>query len=568
MPQFRARFWCLIVLSSIFVAGRLAAQTATAFKASPATISVSYLEGDAKLPATQTVAVSGVAGSGFTVTLSGGPWLAVSPTAATIPASLKVLANPTSLAVGTYTGTITLTTSGANPLTASVAVTLVVKPAPSSLGVSANPVSISFVRGGQAPAPTPLNLTSTGAVLSYSLTTAGGSWLSVTPKSGIVFPAFPAELSLAVNPAGLAPGSFKATITIAAPQAANKTQTVTVNLTVGPGQPTLSTIWPAKVIQGAPATTVTLTGTNFAPTSVIKAGSTTLTATVLGPDAATAILPADLLLSPALLPITVSNPGTGGGDSAAVSFLVAPATPVISAVVNAASFLDGPVAPGQMVTIFGSFLGPDTLTSFAPPAPGASIATNLGGTTVYFDTTPAPIIFTSARQIAALVPYDVAGKSLIVVRVEKDGVASEVVAKNVAASSPALFTAAGSGSGQAAAFIVDETTGAITLNSENSAATKGGIVVLYATGEGVTNPPSLDGRIVSAGSSSINSTLAVQIGGANATVLYAGGVPGLVAGLMQINVRIPTTITAAKATPVVLTINGISSSPGVTIAIK
>lgn len=567
MPQFRALLWCLIALSTVAV-GRLAAQTATSFKASPATISVSYQEGDAKLPATQTVAVSGVAGTGIAVALSAGPWLAVSPTAATLPASLKVLANPTSLAVGTYSGTITITTSGANPLTASVAVTLVVKPAPSSLGVSANPVSISFVRGGPPPPPTPLNLTSTGAVLSYSLTTAGGSWLTVTPKSGIVFPAFPAELTLAVNPAGLAPGSYKATITVAAPQAANKTQTVTVNLNVGPGVPTLSTIWPTKVIQGAASTTVTLTGTNFAPTSVIKAGTTTLTATILGPDAATAVLPTDLLLSPALLPITVSNPGTGGGDSAAVSFLVAPATPVISAVVNAASFLDGPVAPGQMVTIFGSFLGPDTLASFAAPAPGASIATTLGGTTVYFDTTPAPIIFTSAKQVAALVPYDVAGKSVIVIRLEKDGVASESISKNVAPASPALFTAAGSGSGQAAAFIIDEATGAITLNSENSAATKGGVVVLYATGEGVTSPPSLDGRIVTAGSSTINPTLALQIGGANATVLYAGGVPGLVAGLLQINARIPSTITAAKATPVVLTINGISSSPGVTIAIK
>jgi len=40
------------------------------------------------------------------------------------------------------------------------------------------------------------------------------------------------------------------------------------------------------------------------------------------------------------------------------------------------------------------------------------------------------------------------------------------------------------------------------------------------------------------------------IGGSNAPVQYAGGAPGLVAGLMQVNVQIPAGIQAGSAVPV------------------
>ena len=547
---------------------RLGAQTTAPLKASPAALSFSYQEGDAKLPVAQTLALSGVVGTGVVVSLSGGPWLAASPLSATLPASPKVLVNPTSLTVGTYTGTISVSTTGTTSQAVAVPVTLVVKAAPSSLTASASSVAINHVRGGPAPAPTTLNLTSSGAVLSYSASSAGGSWLTVSPKSGIAFPSFPGTLTLTVNPAGLPPGPYKATITIAAPQATNKSQTITVNLTVGPGLPVLSTIWPPRVTEGAAATTVTLTGANFFSGSVVKSGTATLVSTVLGDSAATAVIPAELMATFGALGVVVSNPGTGGGDSQSLSLVVDAATPMVAAVLNGASFVDGPVAPGEMVTLFGSRLGPDTLTSFVAPAPGSGIATTLAGTTVYFDGTPAPILFTSARQVAVMAPYDVVGKTITQISVDFGGSLSSVVARSVAASAPGLFTAAGAGTGQLAAFVVDEATGAFTLNSETTTAAKGGIIVFYATGEGIPTPASSDGRIVTTASPAPNPALSLQIGGATATVLYAGGVTGLVSGIIQINARIPATITPSKATPVVLTVNGVASPAGTTIGIK
>ena len=559
----------LVLLALLGDTAQLGGQTTNPLKASPATLVFSFQEGDAKLPVAQTLALSGVAGAAVTVTVSGGPWLTVSPLSGLLPLSPKVLVNPTSLVVGTYSGTVTVATSGTGAQTVAVPVTLTVKAGPSSLLASSTAVAVSYTRGDATPSPVTISLSSSGAALSYSASVAGGTWLSLSPKSGLAFPAFPASLTLTVNPAGLVPGPYKATVTIAAPQASNKSQTIAVNLTVGPGTPAITAIWPAQVSEGSASTTVTLTGSNFYSGSVVKVGTTTLTSAVLGENAATAVIPAELLASPGAVPLVVSNPGTGGGDSAAAGLLVVASAPVVAAVLNGASFVDGAVAPGQMVTIFGTRLGPETLTLFDPPAPGSTIATSLGGTTVFFDATPAPLIFTSAKQLAVMVPYNVAGKSTVPVAVSYNGATSPVILKAVAASAPGLFSAAGTGTGQLAAFNVDETTGAFALNSETATAVKGGLVVLYATGEGVTIPVSRDGQIVTTPTPSPNPTSSLQIGGVNATILYAGGVSGLVSGIIQINARIPAAgFTASKTTPVVLTVNGVASPTGATIGIK
>ena len=96
----------------------------------------------------------------------------------------------------------------------------------------------------------------------------------------------------------------------------------------------------------------------------------------------------------------------------------------------------------------------------------------------------------------------------------------------------------------------------------------GSIIVLYATGEGQTNPGGVDGRIASEPSTNRNSSLTVEIGGAEAEVLYAGAAPGLVTGVMQINVKIPTNLTVSRTAPVVLKIGSAVSQPGVTVAVK
>ena len=533
-------------------------------------LTFNHTEGADKLPAVQTVSVTGGSSSSpmqLLVTVSGGPWLAVTPVSGAAPMSIKVSVNPATLPVGTYTGTIQISQAG-GPATVPVGVTLSVKAPPPVLSAAPNPVSVTWVKGTSLPGPVKVSLSTGGALLSYTVTTAGGAWLSASPKSGIVFPAFSNDIDVLVNPASLAPGSYKGTVTIAASQAANKTQTVNVNLTVSAGPASISSLWPDEIPAGSPPVTVTITGSNFYSGSVVKAGTATLASSLVGPDVMTAILPAALLASAGTVAITVSNPGTGGGDSSPATFTVTAPGPKINALVNAASFLGGKVAPGEMVVLFGRSLGPPTLASFVTPPPGSPIAATLQNARVLFDTTPAPVIYASAQQTAVMVPYDVAGKSTVAVRAEYEGVLSSPLTVPVAASSPGIYTASGTGAGGAAAFNYDESGGGYTLNTESTPAVKGGVLVLYATGEGVTVPASADGAIVTAPATTPNPAVSLQVGTQDATILYTGGVVGLVSGLMQINARLPAEMTAGKAVPLTLTINGQVSQPGVTIAVK
>jgi uncharacterized protein (TIGR03437 family) len=133
----------------------------------------------------------------------------------------------------------------------------------------------------------------------------------------------------------------------------------------------------------------------------------------------------------------------------------------------------------------------------------------------------------------------------------------------VSPTAPGIFTADGSGAGQAAALNQDN-----TGNGPGNAAAVGAVLVIYGTGEGQTNPAGVDGQMAS--SLPFPRPLAsvqVTIGGVPAVVEYAGGAPGMVAGALQLNVRV------GQGTPsgnqaLVLTIGGVQSQPGVTVAIR
>jgi uncharacterized protein (TIGR03437 family) len=552
-----------IVLSGLFCLG-LSAQT---LKVSPAALSFTYTLGTAALPAAQTLAVSVPSGSplNFTVVVSGASWLTVTPESAKTNATLKASVNPTSLAVGSYSGTVVLTPASGTAL--NVAVTLQVKAQPSSLTVTPATVTVSYTRGGSAVTPVALTLAGNGALLTFTAAVSGAPWMAASPASGIVFPAFSSQVSLAINPSGLDPGVYKGAVTISAPGAANKAQTVDVNLTVNAGAPTLAGMFPLGITQGSAATVVTLTGTNFYKGTLVAAGATTLAATVLGPTSLQATLPASLLASAGNVNLTVSNPNPGGGTSAPSAFAVYPPGPRIGGIVNAASYVNGPIAPGEMVSLFGTGLGPDTVTPFTPPANGQPISTSLAGVTVTFGTVAAPLIFVSATQIAAMVPYGLTGAN-VAVTVQYSAASSAAYDASLAASAPGLFTLGSGGTGQGAVFNVNEVSGEYTLNSETNTVVKGGLIVLYGTGSGVTTPGGSDGAIAASSTAFTAPGTTVQVNGVDGTVLYFGPAPGLVDGVFQMNVRLPATLSAGRAVPLVVTIGGQPSQAGVTIAVK
>jgi uncharacterized protein (TIGR03437 family) len=223
-----------------------------------------------------------------------------------------------------------------------------------------------------------------------------------------------------------------------------------------------------------------------------------------------------------------------------------------------------PVAPGEIVTIFGAGLGPASLVVNTPQSNGY-FGTQLAGTVVTFNGSPAPLIYTSATLVSAIVPYEIAGLTSANLVVSYQGKQSEVDIVPVAPSRPGVFTLNSTGSGQALAINLDGTN---ELNSTTNPIAAGDYILLYATGEGQTSPAGVDGKPgpQSAPFPMPVSSVTAFIGGIQAVVGYAGAAPGFVAGVMQLNLQVPAGVAAGSA-DVVLTINTISS-PAVQIQVS
>lgn len=229
-------------------------------------------------------------------------------------------------------------------------------------------------------------------------------------------------------------------------------------------------------------------------------------------------------------------------------------------VVSAATFTGGAVAPGLLVTVFGAGIGPSALTT-SVVTPQGTLATTLAETRVLFDGTPAPLVYVSAGQLSAIVPYSVAGKATTSMQVEYRGLKSNAVSLRVTETAPGLFTANSSGKGPGAILNEDA-----SVNTASNAAKPGSIVILYGTGEGITDPDGQDGQLATSVYPKPRQPVTVRIGGKDAEVLYAGAAPGLVAGVFQINVRIPADV-AAGPQPVVVQVGAASSPADVTVAV-
>lgn len=237
--------------------------------------------------------------------------------------------------------------------------------------------------------------------------------------------------------------------------------------------------------------------------------------------------------------------------------------PVISSagILNGASFKSGPLSPGEIITIFGNGIGPVDLARAQLTSSG-TVSKFIGSTRILFDGIAAPLIYVSANQSAAIAPYFLSNRSSTTVEVEYNGVRSNAVILPTGPSSPALFTIESSGSGLAAALDEDG-----SVNSQANPAKKGAVIVLFATGEGQTTPDGVDGQIAASVLSKPQLPVTVSIGGKTAEVLYAGAAPGLVAGVMQVNVRVPSDADSGD-NAVVLNVGNTASPQGVTIAVQ
>ncbi len=232
----------------------------------------------------------------------------------------------------------------------------------------------------------------------------------------------------------------------------------------------------------------------------------------------------------------------------------------VSAVLNGASFQGGAIAPGEVIVLYGSNIGPDSLTGYRLTS-GGQLSTSIGGTTVYVNGSPAPMLYAWTNQVSAIVPFGVIGTTAQVFVVNQ-GQSTNPITVDVAPTAPSVFTVNAGGTGEAVAFNSNG-----TVNSASNPAKANSIVTIFITGAGATTPPSQDGSLASTPLPLPNAQVNVAIGGKPATVDYAGGSPGTVDGVIQVNATVPGGLPAGAAT-LIVQVGNAASQGNVTIAVS
>ena len=273
-----------------------------------------------------------------------------------------------------------------------------------------------------------------------------------------------------------------------------------------------------------------------------------------------------------------------------------PTGPIITAITDAATGQPGPFAPGEIVTIWGTGLGPAQGVTQQPI--NGHYATDLAGTSVGVGSCvnlqdyvtgwcSAVVLYASDKQVNVILPYEVLpydaasnafsqswslfqlqyqGKIAVPGNLDVaepcsgscglDPLPYLYTAIRLCPASPHIFTTP---NGMAESVNQNG-----SINTANKPAHRGDIISLYATGEGQTTPVGTDGKLATVPLPRPKFQVTVTIGGQPVQVLYAGAAPGEVAGLMQVNVQIPPLMSFASSTP----IPGASVSGGTVYAVS
>lgn len=387
------------------------------------------------------------------------------------------------------------------------------------------------------------------------------------------------------------------------------------------GSPTTVTIG----YTGDGGNAVSLTGSQVGGTiQVVNANTMILTIPAMDAQTPTAVN----ILAPGAITLNISN-GLSG-ETPVTKTLTVTTAPIISSITDAASLIQTTtgtpnLAPYELISIFGANFDtgeavPATPDSFGRYPNTLTVPTSGGQPlTVSFYKqgtinssnliANAYLIYVSNTQINALVPSGVVGSGItgLQVVVTYNSVASAVFDATPVAANPGVFTVGSGGQGQGAILLSN-----YSVNSSTNEAAPGATVLIYVSGLGAptsTGPdtaqktakapttcispasyfaavnalspaPSTawasdDGAIIEATNVQTDdyppcfaTNPTVTIEGQAATVTYAGWVADSVAGLYQINATVPTKATANTAAPVVVTIGGVSSQAGVTMAVQ
>jgi len=557
------------------------------------------------VPASQTLTVYGGSATSATAqvseqTCSAVNWLTILPSGLFTPTPagkpFAVSVNPAGMTAGTVCSGLILMI--ASSYTQTVAVTLSVVAPPVGGNITANPpgpLSFSYTAGGLLPNPQTVAISAASGASPVSFTvTPSAVWISTNAGSDPVSTPYP--LQIGVDTSSLAPSSTPYEGSVTLRPIGGTPIVIAVKLIVA-GSPVVSAAPSALSFDysgGSP---------NPKPQTISVSGG--------GAAAAFTVVTSDtpwLHISPTCAPVPCRTPNVGsvalvvtvdaagmnagatyhgtiaiagtsdatGTTNVDVVLNVGAPVPAISLVTNAASFITGPVSPGEVISIFGnsSFpMGPATAMSLSNATcarPCTRIPTTMGGVEVIFQPggISAPLTFVSSNQVNCVVPYEMLGATAGSVKVRYLGQDSNSLTLQYAPTQPGIFTALGTGSGLASVLQYDTDGNYQGQNSSSNPAGPGWYITFYATGEGIIPNPAITGGVTESTVLPLLGPPYVFIDNLASTVNYFAEALGFVSGLMQVNAIIPTAVHTGQAVPLMLSMNGINSQTGVVIYVR
>jgi uncharacterized protein (TIGR03437 family) len=231
----------------------------------------------------------------------------------------------------------------------------------------------------------------------------------------------------------------------------------------------------------------------------------------------------------------------------------------VNQIASAAGGIPAPVAPGEIISLYGQGIGPATGVPGQVDASGR-VAATLSETQVLFDGRAAPVFYAGAFQVNVQVPYEVAGHKTTSVQLLYRGVPSNTVDLTVVDAAPGLLTLLGTS--QAAVLNQDG-----TVNDSINGAPRGSVISFFAVGAGVMKGGAATGLAATSPLGVPALPVTLKMANVAAEILYAGEAPGLV-GCLQVNARIPADFPEGDRGSVVLSVGTAESRVGVTFWVK
>jgi uncharacterized protein (TIGR03437 family) len=353
----------------------------------------------------------------------------------------------------------------------------------------------------------------------------------------------------AVVPATALISSFHGSLSVLDSDSRSGASSRALPFTVG-RLPILNFLAPGATTAGGPGFTLIAGGDGFVEGSVLRWNGVALPTTYLGATRLNGYVAAELVAKAGAAGIAVV--GEGGATSDASRFAINPADaslpePYVSTegIVNAASYLPS-IAPGSLISIFGSNLAGESESAASTPLPKT-----LQDASVTINGDAVPLLLVSATQINAQVPFETQpGTATLVLTV--NGVSSAPAVFEIAGSAPGVFTASGN---HAVAGNFPEW----TPNSPEYPAAPGQYVIVYLTGQGlVDNLVETGAAAAAAPQSAAKAQVEAWVGGQPALVDFLGLAPGYV-GVAQMNLLVPNVDSGEQFLQ--LTVGGRAANP-------